>query len=156
VRAHAIAAPRVAQERERMRVLPIFLILVAVVAAGCGGQSKSDKAMADVCTARDNITKQVNDLKNLTITTATTSQVSKDLQGIQDNLKKIGDARKDLSDANRKQVDKANQAFASSVRKTFADVGTKASLQNSATQLKAAFGDLADSYRNTFGTLSCS
>jgi DNA-directed RNA polymerase subunit L len=138
-----------------VRLLPLLLILMAFAAAGCG-ESKADKAMAQVCSARDGITKQVDDLKNMTITTATTSQVTDSLQAIQKDLQKIGNARKDLSDANREQVDKANQAFASSVRKTFADVGTKTSLQDAATQLKAAFQDLADSYRNTFGQLSCS
>ena len=138
-----------------MRPLSLLLILMAFAAAGCG-QSKSDKAMAQVCSARDSITKQVDDLKNLTITTVTTSQVSDSLQAIQKDLQKIGDARKDLSDANREQVDKANQAFASSVRKTFADVGTKTSLQDSAAQLKTAFQNLADSYRSTFGKISCS
>jgi hypothetical protein len=138
-----------------MRLLPLLLILLAFAAAGCG-ESKADKAMADVCSARDDITKQVDDLKNLTITTATTSQVTDALQAIQNDLKKIGDAREDLSEANREQVDKANQAFTSSLRKTLADVGTTTSLQDAATQLKAAFQDLADSYRNTFGQLSCS
>ena len=138
-----------------MRVLPLLLILLAFVAAGCG-ESKADKAMAQVCSARDDITKQVDDLKNLTITSATTSQVSDALQAIRNDLKQIADARKDLAQANREQVDKANQAFASSVRQTLADVGTKSSLQNAATQLKAAFQNLADSYRNTFGQLNCS
>jgi hypothetical protein len=139
-----------------MRLLPLLLILMAFAATGCGGQSKSDKAMAQVCSARDGIAKQVDDLKNLTISTATTSQVSDAFQAIRNDLQKIGNARKDLSDANREQVDKANQAFASSVRKTLADVGTKTSLQAAATQLKAAFQDLADSYRSTFGKISCS
>ena len=138
-----------------MRLLPLVLMLMAFAAAGCG-ESKSDKAMAQVCSARDNITKQVDSLKNMTITTATTSQVTDSLQAIQKNLQKIGDARKDLADDKRQEVDKANQQFASSVRKTFADVGTKTSLQDAATQLKAAFQDLADSYRNTFGQISCS
>jgi uncharacterized phage infection (PIP) family protein YhgE len=138
-----------------MRLLPLVLILMAFAAAGCG-ESKADKAMAQVCSARDDITKQVANLKNMTITTATTSQVTDSLQTIQKDLQKIGDARKDLSDANREQVDKANQDFASSLRKTLADVGTQTSLQDAATQLKAAFQDLADSYRNTFGTISCS
>jgi len=138
-----------------MRLLSLVLILMAFAAAGCG-ESKSDKAMAQVCSARDDITKEVDDLKNMTITTATSSQVTDSLQAIQNNLRKIGDARKDLADEDRQQVDQANQAFESSVRKTFADVGTKTSLQDAATQLKAAFQDLADSYRNTFGQISCS
>jgi uncharacterized coiled-coil DUF342 family protein len=138
-----------------MRLFPLMLILMAFAAAGCG-ESKSDKAMAQVCSARDDITKQVDDLKNMTISTATKSQVSDSLQAIGNDLQKIGDARKDLAQADREQVDKANQAFATSVRQTFADVGTKTSLQDAATQLKTAFQNLADSYRNTFGQLNCS
>ena len=138
-----------------MRLLPLLLILTALAAAGCG-ESKDDKAMAQVCSAREDMTKQVDDLKSMTITTATANQVTDALQAIQNDLKKIGNARKDLSDENRQQIDQANQQFSSSVRKTFADVGTQTSLQNAATQLQAAFQDLADSYRNTFGQISCS
>ena len=138
-----------------MRLLPLLLILMALAAAGCG-ESKDDKAMAQVCSARADISKQVDHLKSMTITTATTSQVTDALTAIQNDLKKIGDARKNLADENRQQIDQANQQFTSSVRKAIADVGTQKSLQDAATQLQAAFQDLADSYRNTFGQISCS
>ena len=41
--------------------LAIALVLLAAISA-CGGDSKSDKAMASVCSARDDITKQVDTL----------------------------------------------------------------------------------------------
>ncbi len=135
--------------------LAIALVLLAAV-AGCGGESKSDKAMADVCSARDDITKQVDTLASMTITTATTSQAGAALHGDQDDLGKIADARKDLADDRRKEIDKANEAFASSVRKTLADVGTSTSLQGASTQLKDAFQQLKTSYQSSFGAIDCS
>jgi len=135
--------------------LAIALVLLATV-AGCGGDSKSDKAMASVCSARDDITKQVDTLAGMTITTATTSQAGAALTAIKDDLNKIADARKDLADDRRKEIDSANEAFASSVRKTLADVGTSTSLQGASTQLKDAFQQLKTSYQNSFGAIDCS
>src|SRR6185503_18682857 len=86
--------------------LAIALVLLATV-AGCGGDSKSDKAMASVCSARDDITKQVDTLASMTITTATTSQAGAALSAIRDDLGKIADARKDLADDRRKEIDSA-------------------------------------------------
>jgi hypothetical protein len=140
----------------RSRFAIALVLLAAVTAGGCGGDSKSDKAMADVCAARDDITKQVDTLAGMTITTATTSQVGEALQAIKDDLSKIGDARKDLADDRREEVDKANDAFASSVRKTAADIGTSVSLQGAATQLKDAFQQLKSSYQSSFGEIDCS
>jgi hypothetical protein len=135
--------------------LAIALVLLAAVTA-CGGDSKSDKAMTSVCSARDDITKQVDSLASMTITTATTSQAGAALQAIKDDLGKIGDARKDLADDRRKEVDKANEAFASSVRKTLADIGTSTSLQGASTQLKDAFQQLKTNYQSSFGAIDCS
>ncbi len=140
----------------RIRLAIALVLLAAVTAGGCGGESKSDKAMADVCAARDDITKQVDALAGMTITTATTSQIGEALQAIRNDLGKIGDARKDLADDRRDEVDKANDAFASSVRKTVADVGTSTSLQGAATQLKDAFQQLKTSYQSSFGAIDCS
>jgi hypothetical protein len=136
---------------------PARYIAVALVAlvVGCG-ESKSDKALADVCAARDDISKQVDQLKNMTISSATKSQVTDSLQAIRDDLSKIGDARGDLSDDRRQQVDAANTKFASSVRATLLDVGKTTSLEDASTQLKNAFARLADSYKQAFGSIDCS
>jgi hypothetical protein len=131
----------------------IAVALVAVV-AGCG-QSKSDKAMADVCAARADISKQVDQLKGMTITTASTGQITDSLQAIGDNLTKIKDARGDLSADRRQQVDAANTKFQSSVRATLLDVGKTVSLQDASTQLANAFDRLAAGYKEAFGGIDC-
>jgi hypothetical protein len=132
----------------------IAVALVAVV-VGCG-DSKSDKAMADVCAARADISKQVDQLKNMTISSASTNQITDSLQAIRDDLSKIAAARKDLSDDRRQQVDAANTKFQSSVRATLLDVGKTVSLKDAATQLNNAFDRLAASYKEAFSGVDCS
>jgi hypothetical protein len=131
------------------------VLLVALTLAACA-QSKSDKAMADVCTARNDITKQVDKLKSLTPTTATTTLVTDGMQAIRNDLSTIGKATKDLSKERAADVQSANDEFTSSVRKTLANVGTTVSIEAAAADLKAAFGKLGESYRSTFGQLDCS
>jgi uncharacterized coiled-coil DUF342 family protein len=132
----------------------IAIALVAVV-VGCG-ESKSDKAMADVCAARDDISKQVDQLKNMTVSTATKSQVTDSLQAIRNDLSKIADARPALSEDRRQQVDAANTKFQSSVRATLLDVGKTVSLQDASAQIKNAFDRLAASYKEAFSGVDCS
>lgn len=139
-----------------MRAAAVMLVALLLVGAGCGGESKQDKAMADVCAARDNITKQLDTLKNLTPTTVTTDKVTGALSAIRDDLTKIGNAMGDLSEDRRKEVQAANEKFAAAVRSTLQKVGTSVSLADAASQIKTAFADLESSYRSTFGKLDCS
>ena len=140
-----------------MRSLTIvsFAVAALLVGAGCG-DSKSDRAMTDVCAARDDITKQVDALQDTTISTATTTDVTNGLQAIRGNLTKIGNATKDLAGERRQDVEAANDTFRDSVRKTLSSLGTTVSLEDAASQLKTAFQDLRASYETTLGELECS
>ena len=61
-----------------MHAKTLMLLLIVLAAAGllagCG-QSEEETATDQVCSARDDIAKQVDQLKGLTLTTATTDQV---------------------------------------------------------------------------------
>src|SRR5215213_6067497 len=133
--------------------IAVALVLMAVVAAGCGGQSEADKAFADVCTARNDITKQVDQLQGLTVTTATASQVTDGLQAIRDDLSTIAGAQDALSEQRRTEVQDANDTFAASVKGTLRAVGTTVSIDDASTRLKGAFDQLAASYTSSFRTL---
>jgi outer membrane murein-binding lipoprotein Lpp len=138
-----------------------MLMLLLVVLAGAGllagcGQSEEEKATDQVCSARDDIAKQVDELKGLTLTTATTEQVRNNVTAIREDLAKIADARADLSDEQRTQVEQANDAFRSEVGNIAATVAKSTSIEEASAQLKAAFNDLAATYTNTFGQIDCS
>jgi hypothetical protein len=157
-RAGAIAGAHGALQRWRVRsaiIVSILLVVAAGLVAGCG-QSKADKASDQVCHARDDIAKQVKELQGLTITTATGEQVRDSLAAIQSDLKTISKATDDLSDERRDEVQAANDEFAAEMSQIGQSLGSSLSVENAATQAKAALQQLAQSYRETFGQLDCS
>jgi len=131
------------------------LLVPLLLLTGCGG-SGDDDAMAAVCSARDGIAKQVDELQSLTVATATISQVTDGMQAIRDDLTTIDDNREKLSDDRRKEVQAANDAFADQVTELAGTVGRTVSLQGAAAQLESSLKQLAASYRDTFGQLDCS
>jgi len=133
----------------------IVTALTAVLLAACGGDSKADQAKTQVCDARADISNQVNTLKGLTISTATTNQVQDSLKAIGDDLTKIKNARNNLSDDRKSQVDQANKDFQSQVTATFSDLGKSTSISDARTQLEQAFDGLANSYQQTFAKIDC-
>jgi len=139
----------------RWSIILCLVVLAAGVVAGCG-QSKAEKASDKVCDARDDIAKQVDSLKGLTISTATADQVRDNLDAIQSDLKTISKATDDLSDDRRKEVQAANDAFAGKMSQIGESLGSSLSIENAAAQAKAALQQLAQSYRDTFGQLDCS
>jgi hypothetical protein len=141
------------------RITPVLLLLTLVLAAGvlsACGQSKEDKAKSKVCDARDDIGKQVDKLKGLTISTATLDQVTSSLNAIKQDLSDIADAQGDLSDQRKKDVQAANEAFKASVSQIASSVGKSLSLQDAGAQAKQALQQLASTYQSTFGKIDCS
>ena len=136
----------------------VLLLLFAAAAVGLTacGQSSEDKAKSQVCDARSDISKNVNELKGLTLTTATVDGVKQNVKAIQDDLGKIKDAQGDLKGARKQQVQAANQAFSEQVKSIVSSVTTNLSLSGAGTQLKSAATQLASSYKQTLGKIDCS
>jgi hypothetical protein len=136
---------------------PIAAVAVAVVALGAAacGTSEEDKAKEQVCDARADISKQVDTLEGLTLSTATTSQVKDSLTAIRDDLRKIGDAQGDLDDERKSQVQAANAAFAAQLQSIAADLGRDLSAADAKAQLQSALRQLATTYRQTFAKVDC-
>ena len=122
--------------------------------AACG-QSDEEKAKADVCDARDDIQANVKELQSLTLGTATTDKVRSSLNAIKDDLAKIADAQGQLSEGEKQQVQKANEAFKSKVKAVGEDLGKSVSIEDAATQLKNDFDELATTYQQSFGPIDC-
>ena len=138
-----------------MKVLALVSALFLGLAVAACGESDEEKAKNDVCDARAEVEKNVKDLQGLTLGTATTDQVQTNLKGIRDGLAKIGDARANLSDANKQQVEKANETFKSQMQALLDDVGQSTSLQDAAKQLKTDIANLASAYQDSLGTVDC-
>lgn len=133
----------------------VVLLLVAVLGVGACGESKQDKAQKKVCSARADISKQVNELKSLTPTTATIDGVRQNVNAIQDDLKDIASAQGTLSDQRRSQVKAATSQFTAQLQSIVQQALKSLSLSDARTQLQAAVSDLASAYSSSLGKIDC-
>ena len=154
--------PRPTGSRRRLRSLairPLLLLAVVLVPAlglAACGQSAADKAKSQVCSARADINKQIDYLKGLTPTTATTTGIKNSLTAIGNDLTKIKDAQPKLNAERKQQVQSANQAFRTELESVVNNIGTNLSISNAEAKLKTAVQQLAQSYQQTFAAINCS
>jgi uncharacterized protein YjbJ (UPF0337 family) len=134
----------------------VLLAFAIAVALGACGESKEDKAKKTVCNARADISKQVDQLESLTISTATADEVQQNIQAINSDLSKIKDAQGDLSDERRQQVEAANKTFTSQVQSILGSLGKSTSLSDAKSQLTSATQELATAYQQSFARIDCS
>ena len=117
--------------------ITLTLTAGALALTACGS-SQADKAKSQVCDARADIAKQVNNLKGLELSTATVDGVSASLKAIREDLGKIKDAQGDLNAERKQQVQTANQQFGAQVTSIARNVVQSASLAAAGTQFTQA------------------
>ena len=140
-----------------MKTSIVFALIAVLAALGLGacGESKQDKAKSTVCDARADISKQVDQLKGLTVSTVTIDGVQNSLKAISSDLSKIKDAQGDLSGDRRQQVQDATKTFTSQVQSIAGSVGKSTSLSEAKAQLTSALQQLGDAYKQSFAKVDC-
>ena len=139
-----------------MRTACSFLAVVMLVfALGACGESDEEKAQNKVCDARDDIAKQVDELKSLTPATVTSDAVTQNLDAIKADLTDISDAQSDLSSDRRSEAEAATKAFTSSVKGIASQLGSSLSASDAKAQVATALQQLEASYRKAFAPLNC-
>ena len=138
----------------RLGLLVASLLLITAIAVGCG-ESDADKAQTQVCDARADLKKQVDELASLTPTTVGGDAVSGPLDAIENDLKQISDAQGDLNDERKQEVESANQKVTSQLEAVAGDLGSNLSLSGVKQQVESAAKQLASSYQQTFAPINC-
>jgi Tfp pilus assembly protein PilP len=133
----------------------LLIALLAALEVSACGESKEDKAKTTVCDARADISKQVDQLKALTVSTVTVDGVQNSLKAISSDLSKIKDAQGDLSADRRKQVEDATKTFTSELQSIAGSVGKSTSLSEAKAQLTSALQQLGDAYKQSFAQVDC-
>jgi hypothetical protein len=136
----------------RLPALAALILALTVVACG---ESKEDKAQKTVCSARADIKKQVDELKGMTVTTATLDGVRANLKAIGDGLGKIAGAQGDLKGDRKQAAQKATQTFKSEVTEVTRELVTSVSLSDGKAQIQAALQGLASGYQAAFAPIDC-
>jgi len=133
----------------------IAMIFSVLAIAGCG-QSSQEKAKAQVCEARADISKQITTLSGLTLSTSSITQAKTGVEAIAADLKKIKGAQANLEPARKEQVQAATNTFETQLTSIVNDLTSSLSLTNAETQVKAAVTQLTNSYKQTLAPISCS
>jgi hypothetical protein len=131
------------------------VLAIAAVGVGACGESDQEKAQNQVCDARADIKKQVDELTSLTLSTATVDGVKQNLNAIKDDLQKMKDAEGNLDGQRKLEVESATQVFGSKVQSILSDVGSGTSLSAAASQLRSALEQLGKSYQQALAPLDC-
>jgi hypothetical protein len=138
------------------------LLLSALLLAACG-ESAQEKAEAQVCAARADISKQITTLSGLTLSASSATTAKTSVEAISDDLTKIKNAQPNLAPARKEQVEAATHTFTTQLTSTVTSLTSSltsltspASLSNAATEVKSALVQLASSYKQTLSPISCS
>jgi hypothetical protein len=130
-------------------------LVIALGLVACG-ESKEEKAKAQVCSARSDISKQVTALSSLTLSTEVVSEAKAHIEAIGSDLGKIKSAQPDLEPARREQVEKATHQFEAEVKAATDELTSNLSLTNAKSKLTSAAHQLATGYKQALEPIDCS
>jgi chromosome segregation ATPase len=127
----------------------------AALLVACG-ESEEEKAQNEVCDARADIERRVDDLAGLTLTTVSIERVTNNLEAIRDDLEKIAAEQEDLAPERRSEVEQAGQRFRSQLETTARDlVSGTTSGEEAGERAASALDELSNSFREAYAPVDC-
>jgi hypothetical protein len=141
----------------RVRLISVLVALLGATGllVACG-ESEEEKAQNEVCDARADIQRRVDDLADLTVTTASIEQVTNNLEAIRDDLQTIAAEQGDLEPERRQEVEQAGKRFSSQLQATAQDVVSgAASGEDAGARVGSALDELAKSFREAYAPVDC-
>ncbi len=142
--------------RTLSKPLVIAVLLLGPWVLSACGESAEEKAKAQVCQARSDISKQVKMLTELTISSSILTQAKTGLDAITSDLTKIKDAQPNLEPARKEQTQAATQTFEAQVASIVSGLVSNPSLSNAEKQLKSSLAQFATSYAQALAPINCS
>jgi hypothetical protein len=143
----------------RLSCMAVLSTMVLGLAA-CG-ESSEEKATKQVCAATSEISKQIQKLQALPISSSLPTEIKTSAQAIDKSIGEIESAAPNLETARKEEFDTATSAFklelAALVATTVASAARgEAALAGAGPKIKASLSALAGDYRKAFQALKCS
>ena len=146
----------------RARRGAVLLCVLPLALAGCG-ESTSEKAAKNVCSATKEINTQLLKLESLPISTSFPNEAKSSVEAITASIKKIRESAPNLESSRKQEVEAANSAFQREIATITKDVvvaGTSSNLgsalKSAEPQIKSSLNRLATSYKKAYEELKCS
>jgi ABC-type glycerol-3-phosphate transport system substrate-binding protein len=140
----------------------VALTFISALGLVACGESSSEKATKQVCSATSEISKQLKKLETLPINSSFPTEAMKSAEAIDKSIKKIEEAAPNLPTAQREEVDAANKAFEAEIATTTKSVASaskssnlEAALKGAEPQVKASLSKLSSDYKKAFEALKC-
>jgi hypothetical protein len=130
--------------------------LLVVLALGACGESKEEKARAQVCSVRSDISKQITALGSLTLSTEVVSEAKAHIDAIGGDLTKIKDAQPDLEPARKQQVENATHQFETELKSITTELTSSLSVTNAKSKITSAVQKLGQGYKQALQPIECS
>ena len=133
-------------------------LALSVLALAACGESAQEKAKAEVCGARANISKEITKLSELPISPNLPSEIKSGAEAIGKNLTTIKNEQDKLAPARKEQVQTASRKFADEVSSIVNGLLSTKSLNliTAESQLKSAAIELKGSYKAALAPITCS
>jgi hypothetical protein len=130
--------------------------MLSALALGACGESAQEKARAQVCGARSDISKRIDTLSGLELSSNLPSQVKSGVEAIAEDITKIKGGEGNLEPARRGQVQTATHTFETRLNSILTGLTSNLSLSNAESQFKSALSELKTSYTQTLEPVNCS
>ena len=136
------------------------LSVLALGLAACG-ESSEEKATKQVCAATSEISKQIQKLQTLPISSSLPAEIKTSAEAIDKSVGEIESAAPNLETARKEEFNTATNAFklelASLIATTVSSAARgEAALTSAAPKIKASLSTLAGDYKKAFQALKCS
>jgi len=146
----------------RGRHLALALLLVSSLGLASCGESSAEKAAKQVCSATNEITKQIDKLKALPISSSFPSEATASFQAMSKSVNEIREAAPKLETARKEEFEAATKAFGIELARITASVASastssnlEAALKSVEGQIKTALNALSTDYKKAFEALKC-
>jgi hypothetical protein len=141
----------------------IAVLLIGALTLTACGESSQDKAKAEVCGARTEISKQITKLEGLTLSSSSLTEAKAGFEAIGKELTKIKNAQSKLDPARKQQVQTATESFgtelgsiAGGLASSLSSGNLEAALKNAGPQVKSALNKLSAAYKQALAPINCS
>ena len=130
------------------------MLVVVVALSGCG-ESAEAKAKKQVCSARNDMAKQLDTLRSLTLSTTAAATAKSSLEAIRKDVGEIKSAQGQLGSARKQQVEASTHTFITKLDTIASELSSGLSASNARAQVTTALSQLATDYAQTLGAINC-